>query len=408
MSKKKIVFVVQRYGTEVNGGSEQHCRWIAEHLSKYFDVEVLTTCAIDYMTWKNEYPDGVCDVNGIKVTRFKVDQERNVESFNILSEKIFFNRPHTLKDEIEWMDKQGPYCPQLIQYLRKHKDEYDFLVFFTYLYYTTYNGIQVAPEKSILIPTAHDEPAIYLKIFENVFTSPIAIAYNTETEKRFINTNFKNENIKSIVVALGIGKPRGVDAESFRKKYSVSGDFILYVGRVDESKGCRELIEYFTGFKKETKNPVKLVLIGKEVMKVPDNPDIIKTGFIPDKDKSSGIKASTILVMPSLYESLSYVLLEAWILDKPVLVNGRCEVIKEQCVKSNGGLYYENYDEFKYALDIMLNNKNLRAKLAANGKKFTKENYDWQVIEKKYTDLIKNLKRRLCRNPRQICLKRGS
>ena len=74
-------------------------------------MEALTTCAIDYMTWKNEYPQGEEIVNNVKVHRFPVDWTRNVELFNKESEKIFFNQSHTIDDENQWMKLQGPYSP---------------------------------------------------------------------------------------------------------------------------------------------------------------------------------------------------------------------------------------------------------------------------------------------------------
>ena len=155
----RIAFIVQRYGAEILGGSEYHCRLIAERMAPRHDVDVLTTCARDYVTWKNEYPEGTDRVKGVTVRRFLNAEARDIQSFNKYSDWIF-NYPHTRDDEMEWLRRQGPWCPALIEFLERSHRSYDVLVFFTYLYATTVLGLKVAPQRSILVPTAHDEPAI--------------------------------------------------------------------------------------------------------------------------------------------------------------------------------------------------------------------------------------------------------
>ncbi|MHB8100982.1 MAG: glycosyltransferase family 4 protein [Methanosarcina sp.] len=382
----KIVFVVQRYGLEVNGGAEFHCRLVAEHLSKYFDVEVITTCAIDYMTWKNEYPPGIEILNGVCVRRFPVDYERDIPKFNKSSEKIFGNI-HTYEDEIEWMKLQGPYSTKLLNYIQNNKDNYTYFIFFTYLYCTTFFGLPLVKEKALLVPTAHDEPPIYLSIFKSLFKNPRRFIYNTEEEKNFVISQFQVANIPSDVVGVGIDTPDKIDAVSFVQKYTVD-NFIIYVGRIDESKGCKELFDYFIRYKKEKKSSIKLVLLGKPIMKVPKHPDIISLGFVSEQEKFNGTKTAKLLIMPSKYESLSMVLLEAWLCNTAVLVNGKCDVLKGQCIRSNAGLYYESYDEFEGCLDFLLSDDGVRNTMGKNGMKFVLQNYSWESIEKKYISIL--------------------
>lgn len=385
----KIAFVVQRYGLEVNGGAELLCRLIAEHMSRHYDIEVITTCANDYMTWKDEYVSGKDNINGITVWRFPVDKPRDINKFNKFSEKIFWNK-HRTEDELKWMKLQGPYSTELLSFIKKNKDNYDFFIFFTYLYCTTFFGLPLVKDKAILVPTAHDEPPIYLSIFDLLFKQPKAIIYNTEEEKKFINSKFKNVNIPSGIIGVGIDVPEKIDADDFKQKYKVK-NFIIYVGRIDESKGCKELFEYFMRYKKETQSDIKLVLLGKPVMKIPEHPDIITLGFVSEQDKFNGIKAARLLIMPSKYESLSMVIMEAWLCNNAVLVNGNCEVLKGHCVKNNGGLYYINYEEFKECLNLLLRDSQLRARMGENGQRYVEENYGWENIEKKYRVLLKNL-----------------
>lgn len=380
--KDKVAFVVQRYGLEVNGGAEYHCRLIAELLSSDYEVEVLTTKALDYMTWKDYYTEDIETINQITVRRFSCNS-RNVDDFNKFSEFIFHDRSHTYFDEIEWMKKQGPYCPDLINFIEKEQGNFKAFIFFTYNYYTTYYGLQVAPEKSILIPTAHDEPPIYLSLYKILFHLPRAILFNTEEERKLVHRLFKNHKVPSDIVGVGVNLPdRFMGDQEFRQRFGIYDPFILYVGRVDESKGCRELFDFYQRYRNEATNCPKLVLIGKPVMNIPQDKDIISLGFVDETVKYGGISASEFMVVPSKYESLSMVTLESMVLRKPVLVNEHCEVLKGHCEKSNAGLYYSNYDEFKVCVDFLLNS-HFNEKLGSNGASYVSSNYNWDTIKNK-------------------------
>jgi glycosyltransferase involved in cell wall biosynthesis len=402
----KIAFVISRYGPDVNGGAELHCKHIAEHLSNFFETDVITTCANDYVTWKNVYPEGTSTINNVNVIRFKTDFERT-EKFHALYQKILGVHPEEFekrKCEVitnilktpeniqeHWMIYQGPYSSRLFEYLKSNHHRYDLIIFFTYLYPTTYFGIQIAPEKSILVPTAHDEPAIYFPIFNKVFTTPKAIIYNTPEEKEFINSKFQTANIVNDVVGTGIDLPKSIGSCGFKNKFKIE-TFIIYIGRIDEGKGCNELFQNFIRFKRENKSGLKLVLLGKPAMQIPNHPDIIHLGFLSDQDKFNALAGAKLLIMPSRHESLSMVLLEAWLCSIPVLVNGECEVLKGQCKRANGGLWFTNYDEFEECVQVLLNNDRLRNTLGVNGKNYVINNYSWPIIEKKYLDILSRIR----------------
>ncbi len=203
----KIAFIIQRYGAEVLGGSEHLCRLVAERLSASHDVDVLTTCARDYVTWKNEYPEGADRIRGVTVRRFATAATRDLDAFNRYSEWIYAN-PHSRADEMEWLKQQGPWTPGLIEYLRKQHQQYDVLIFFTYLYATTVLGLDVAPSRSILVSTAHDEPAIRLEIFKDVFRRPAALCYLTESERQFVEMQFSDRPLLEEVVGVGVDLPQ--------------------------------------------------------------------------------------------------------------------------------------------------------------------------------------------------------
>ena len=390
MSQHRIAFVVQRYGLEINGGAELHCRWLAEHLGRHMPVDVLTTCAVEYDRWTNEYPAGQSELNGVRIQRFRVDRPRHPRRFQSLTSKVL-GGPHTTEDELAWMQEQGPISSGLLEFLSANAQHYDAVVFFTYLYATTYYGLQCVPERALLVPTAHDEPPIYLGLFRSVFTIPRFIIYNTETERHFVQRRFQNQRVPSAVVGTGVDTPSDVSGERFRSKYGIHGDYVIYVGRVDQSKNIQVLCDYFTAFRQSYTGDLKLLVAGKGAWPLPRHPDIVPLGFVSEQDKFDAIQAASVLIVPSQYESLSMAVLDAWAVGTPVLVNGNCAVLKEQCRLSNGGLWYQAQIEFEWMLRTLLAYSGLRSRLAAAGRAFTQRTYAWERIEQSYQRILDQL-----------------
>jgi glycosyltransferase involved in cell wall biosynthesis len=411
----KIAFIVQRYGAEILGGSEYHCRLIAERMAAKHDVDVLTTCARDYVTWKNEYPEGTDRVRGVTVRRFANARTRDITSFNQYSDWVFHNE-HTRDHELRWLEEQGPWSPALLEYLRRHHKSYDALIFFTYLYSPTVLGLGLDPARSILVPTAHDEPAIHLGIYREMFAAATAVAFNTEVEKHFLKTTFEMRPIAEETVGCGVDllqddplqaheepedeeeahkalpphlRARGTQ---FRRRHRLHGQFLLYGGRIDAGKGCEELIEYFTSYK-EQGGDATLALMGVKLMQLPEVPWVKFAGLLSERERLQALEAATIVVVPSPFESLSLLALEAMAVGTPVLCNARAEVLVDHCHKSNAGLYYADRDEFVECAKLLLADDRLRDRMGRNGKEYIRRNYRWDVIMSKYDRLIAALKR---------------
>ena len=426
----KIAIAIQRYGAEVLGGSEHLCRLLAERLAVQHDVSVLTTCARDYVTWKNDYPEGVDRVRGVTVRRFATTQTRDLDAFNRYSAWIY-SHPHTRDDEMEWLKQQGPWCPTLIDYLRREQRQYDVLVFFTYLYAPTVLGLEVHPDKSVLVSTAHDEPAIALEIFRNVFSRPAAICYLTESERRLVRSRFSERPLLEDVVGVGVDIPQqhpypepprrpdeewtlssallpdpssGSDAATepdlpahltdrgavFRRRHRLHGPIALYGGRIDPGKGCEELIEYFSSYVKEG-GEATLALMGVKLMSLPEDPFVRFAGLLSDRERLQALEAATVVVCPSPYESLSLLAIEALSVGTPILANARSPVLVEHCVNSNGGLYYADRDEFVECLRLLVGDARLRAALGRNGVEYVGRRYRWEVVLDKYEQIFRNV-----------------
>jgi glycosyltransferase involved in cell wall biosynthesis len=397
---RKIAIIVQRYGLEVNGGAEYHCKILAEKLHPIFDVEILTSCAKDHFTWANEYPEGPTVINGIKVRRFSVPSLRNKRKvnsllrtlngktftdillrffgFNSLVNKRITNEKSLQLTGDEWSKEQGPYTPGLIAYLEDHKSDYEALIFFTYLYFPTFFGLRVAPDKSILIPTAHDEKAINLPIFKPFFKLPKAILFNTLSEKRLVNRLFNNEEIYSDIVGTGVD-PIIHDSEVTSAKILKSNaEYLIYIGRIDPAKGCKLMIDCFLKYKTASSSGVRLVLVGSSSMKIVSHPDIIEMGFVSEEVKEALLSGAKALIMPSYFESLSLVTLESMLNGIPVIANESCEVLKDHIENSKAGFLFSDSESFNLAVDRVLNDD--LTLLKKNAIRYVNENYNWGVV----------------------------
>jgi glycosyltransferase involved in cell wall biosynthesis len=386
-SRPRLAFVVQRYGLEIAGGAEYHCRLVAEQLAPHAAVEILTTCAREYVTWANSYPEGREVLNGVPVRRFRVKRPRDPERFADWTDRVV-RHPHAPQDELRWLEEEGPFSPRLVKYIERHRDDYDFFVFFSYRYYHSYHGVRAVRDKALLVPTAEDDGIYRLSIFPPLFRLPRGIVYNSVEERAMIERVSANGHVPGDVVGVGSALPETMDGAAFRKRRGVDGPFMLYVGRIDENKGCRQLFDFFRRYRAETGSALKLVLIGKAILPVPTDPAIVSLGFAPDQEKWDALDAADLLVMPSRYESLSMVTLEAWWARRPVLANGKCEVLRGQCLRGNAGLYYSSYDEFRETLSLLESQPALRARLGASGRRYFEDNYAWPVVVGKYLRLI--------------------
>lgn len=380
----KIAFVVQRYGENIVGGAEYFTRLVAERMSQYHEIEVLTTCAADYHFWKNEYPEGLDLLNGIKIHRFMNTSKRNPNKHNKIQDMVYYSA-HNINDETSWINEQGPNCPKLIEYISEKRDKYDCFVFFTFRYYPSYYGIKEVENKSLIVPFAENDPALDLTTTREIFEASQGIIYCTPEEKRLIERKVDiTTEKKSDIIGCGIEIPENIvpNREPGTQKY------VLYVGRIEGSKGCYQLFEYYLRLVKEFPDLPTLLLAGLDAIEIPKNDKVRYLGFISEDEKYTLLSSAEFLIMPSPYESFSLVTLEAMGCGTPVLVNGECDVLKGHCLRSNAGLWYQNYEEFRECFRFLCSNDQIKSKMGENGKRYVKKNYSWDIIEKKYLKLF--------------------
>ncbi len=379
--RRRVAFVAQRYGEAIAGGSERLCRAVAERLARHCDCTVITTCAADYMTWENEYPAGETELNGVRLVRFPVDEPRSVERFNRYSEYVLNGNP-TPEEEEKWMKLQGPYSSALLEHLSRHGAGYDAVVFFTYLYATTYFGLPLVRERALLAPTAHDEPPIYLSIFDRLFEQPRRLLFLTEEERDFVYRRFCLPEEAGEVAGMGLEDPAAETAMPEGLERLRGQPYLLYLGRIDPSKGCGTLIRYFLDYcGAHPASTLRLALAGKAEMEIPRHPRIVTPGYVSEREKNGAIAGAMAMAAPSPYESLCIAALEAWRRGVAVLANGECKVLAGQCQRSGGGLWYRGYEEFAACLEALEGSPRLRAQLGRAGARYVEERYSWERVE---------------------------
>lgn len=391
----RLAFVVQRYGPDIAGGAEAFCRDLAERLAaRGHHVDVVTSNAVDYVEWAPILPVGTETINGVGVHRLAVRSGRTDELFGPLNARLHSQHAVAPFLQREWMAMQGPQLDGLEPWLAEHSALADVTSFFTYLYHPTAVGLPVSAGRSatVLHPTAHDEPPIYLPLFSLLFRLPHAFGFLTPEEAAFVGRRFRLRK-PSVVTGVGIDLSASGDADRFRSRFDLGDShLLLYAGRIDPHKGAVELLDYFALYRRRNPSPdVKLVLMGEPVRPLEPRDDVVVTGFVDEQTKHDAFQAATIFVQPSFFESFSIVLAEAWAHEKPALVQGRCDVLTGQARRSGGGIPYRGFAEFEAALDLLLADPALRARLGSRGRAYVESNYDWDHVLGTYESFLEDL-----------------
>lgn len=383
--KKKIALVSPIFSPHISGGAEKHALNFAILLSEEYDLEILSTQALDYITWKNVIQKDLEVFGNSIVRRFPVNSSRSIKSFNHYHEKLIQKIPEISEKEMSyWMKLQGPYCPKLIDFIHQNESSYDVFIFMTYLYYTTVYGIERIKQKSICVTTLHDEPPAYFPIFKKTLTNEITYSFNTPEERDLFKKIYSYEPEKYSIIGMHIDSPMNTSLN--RPDF----DYILYIGRIDAGKGVFALTEQFTEWKKKYNSNLKLVLIGGGEHGL-GNEDIIFTGYVSEEEKVNYLKHALFLVNPSHLESFSIVVMESWLLEIPVLVNADSEILRAHCNRSNAGLYYSDQDSFSATMNFLLSNPEVRQKMGVNGKKYVEMNYARGIVQKKLFSLVNGI-----------------
>ena len=378
----RVLIVVQRYGGDVVGGSEGHARVVATRLALRHTVDIATTTALDYWTWAPHFAAGTSTIDGIPVHRFPVEAGRSPE-FKAFEARVG-GPDHTLADELEWPRVQGPHVPALYEFLHRRSDRYDAIVFYTYIYAPTVLGLPIVPGKAVLISTAHDEMALGLAPYRALFHLPRAIGYLTPEERALVHRRFRNEQVPDVVLGIGMDPPPSGDGAAFRARHRIDGPLVAYLGQVNAGKGCDALIADWSAYR-ESGGAGTLVLAGSIRLPIPDRTDIRALGWVSDAEKADLLDAADVLILPSQFESLGIVLLEAWQTGTPVLVPAWNAVTAGQVRRSSGGRTYASHDACADELRALLADAPARGDA---GRRWVTEECDWGAFDHRLETLL--------------------
>lgn len=387
LSPLSLAFVCPRYKPPAAGGAEAHIGCLAQHFADLgHKVEMLTTCTHDHITWKNHLPEGKTKDGKILVRRFPIKEDRNLEVWIPLQQKLEREETLTLEEEKKWM-QENVHAPNMYKYIENNSDEYDVILLAPYLFGVPHQAAKVCPEKSVWIPCLHDEPAAKCEIFKQALLGARGVFFNTHPEMELAKRLYQIKEDKCTTVAMGIEESiTSYDADRFRKKYSLEDPFILYAGRREDGKNVPLLIDYFTGYVRNNDTNLRLVFLGSGDLHIKPEVEnkVIDLGYISEEDKADAYAAASIFCMPSTNESFSIVLLEAWLASTAALVHADCAVTKNHVVASRGGLYFKDFYQFAECVDLMLNNREFNKALGQNGREYVKKNYSWKEVERKF------------------------
>lgn len=386
---KKVAIVVQRCHESIVGGSESLAWQYANLLKSDYHTEVLTTTALATSDWANSLPAGDESRQGVMIRRFPVSTGRTSYWGNLHHRLLEdFKQPASIDAsqrprwppplQEEFVRTQGPYSKTLLTFLKERWADYQTIIFVTYLYATSYFGLLQVPRHSALfVPTLHDEEPAYLSIYRQVARRARSIVWLTSAEQQLGHRLWGE--LPGQIVGMNIdGEPRTPS--------SAKSPYILYCGRIDPNKGCVELFDYFTRFKKQFPSDLRLVLAGKDDIPVPSHPDIDFRGFVSADEKFSLMAGATALAMPSARESFSIVTLEAMAQGAPVLASDKSAVIADHVISSEGGYVYGDYKDFADKLTKLTSDKEAARALGARGAEYVTARYKRSRVKE---DLIR-------------------
>jgi glycosyltransferase involved in cell wall biosynthesis len=376
----RVALVPARFGQGAVGGAEIVLEQMARRLqARGWEVEILTTCALDHHTWENVLPAGKSMEDGLLVTRFPVVTTPGPERAQ-LEQAILSGAPLRLHEQQRWMNA-GMRSPELFHYLLDHAGEYRTIIFTPYMFWITFACSQIAPERSVLWTCLHDEPYAYLELFQPLLTGVGGLLFQTPPEHELAH-RLVAAPAPHALVGCGVEVPDGYDPEGFRRRHGIDGRYLLYAGRREGAKGWETLLEQLAAVLGRRDLPFSLVTMGAGEVRAPAAiaDRVVDVGFLPDDERDAAFAAADAYLQPSRFEAFSRTIMEAWLAGTLVIANGGSDVVRYHCERSEAGLLYDDELELEECLAFLAEAPETAAQLAARGRPYVLDNYQWDTV----------------------------
>ena len=384
----RLLWVVPRFGSATVGGAERLVRALATRaLPEGWSSEIATTCAVDNETWANALEPGVFEEDGLVVRRFQVGSRDDTRYWQLHTSILSGEADYA--DELEWL-ANSVWSPNLQRFIEKEGQAHDLILFSPYLFGTTVWGTQVRPDRSALVPCLHDEPYAYLAPVGSMFRSVRGCLFNSDGEERLAR---RIHTVRTAgVVGMGFDAPAGPPSARFGEPRGLE-NFLLYAGRIEEGKRVHVAVDYAVRYASERPNAPRLALIGQGSYRPPESAAdvVVKVGFVDEEQRRAAYSEALAVVNPSQLESLSLVLMEAWLEGTPCLAAAESEVMKEHCERSGGGFPFDSYETFRDSLDRLREDEELRRRMGAAGREYVLETYGWPQVRARFQQTVENL-----------------
>jgi O-antigen biosynthesis protein len=392
----KLAIVVPRYGPGVVGGAETLCRDYALRLrAAGHDVEVLTTCARDHFTWRNELPAGSTVIEGVPVRRFPVTMAKDHGAVTMLHARLDAGFALDAAGERRWVENTG-YSAPLLDAIAATAAQVDALLFAPYLFAATVFGARVAPQRSLVIPCLHDEAYARFAIVQDTLRGVAGLIFNSAPERDLAARLLGADTLPPHrVVGVGFDDPGPLDGAAWRQRTRVDGDLVAYAGRREIAKNFPLLLRWMTAYDQglSSYGPATLLAMGSGEIRAPRSARNVvhDLGFVSQQEKLEALAASVLTAQLSLNESFSYVLMESWLAGTPVVVHADCAVTRSHCEESGGGLWVRDAETFAAALDRLRADAALRSRLATAGGRYVRSEYSWPAVLRRLESAVREL-----------------
>ena len=384
----RLLWVLPRFGGSTVGGAERLVGELAARgVPEGWVSEVAATCAANHFTWENELSPGESQENGLVVRRFEVGP-RDGARYEQLHPAILAGRAD-YATELEWL-ANSVWSPGLQRFLAEDIESYDLALFAPYFFGTTIWGAQVSPERSALVPCLHNEPYARLTTVRRVLESVRGCVFNSEAEERLARR--LSDIHASGVVGLGFDPPDGAPSARFSEPHGIDR-YVLYAGRLEEGKRVHVAVDYAMRHAADRSDAPRLVLMGSGTYQLPEEAKgiVFHAGFLNEEERRAAYAEAVALVNPSVLESFSIVLMEAWREGTPALVAAGSEVMGEHIERSDGGLTFDSYESYRDGVDRLLEEPGVARRMGHAGRTYVLDNYGWPAVRERLRTTIESL-----------------